>query len=103
MISLSAALPIAAGVAINFATDGKHSLLAWVAVGLVVIVSVLAATWLDRRQNSSNPRIVRADAAKSKAGSDLFDLRGAQGVQLGDYNVQTNRFTSSPSRDGDDE
>jgi hypothetical protein len=37
------------------------------------------------------------DEAGSASGKYLVDLRGAQGVQVGDCNIQTNTFTSPPS------
>jgi hypothetical protein len=37
------------------------------------------------------------DEAGSASGKYLVDLRGAQGVQVGDYNTQTNTFTAPPS------
>lgn len=36
------------------------------------------------------------DEAGSAAGKYLVDLRGAQGIQVGDHNTQTNTFTSPP-------
>jgi hypothetical protein len=38
------------------------------------------------------------DEAGSRSGKYLVDLRGAQGVQVGDRNTQTNTFTISPTR-----
>jgi hypothetical protein len=38
------------------------------------------------------------DAAGSRAGKYTIDLRGAQGVQTGDHNVQLNQFTTPPSQ-----
>lgn len=38
------------------------------------------------------------DEAGSAAGKYLVDLRGAQGVQVGDHNTQTNTFTAPPGR-----
>jgi hypothetical protein len=37
------------------------------------------------------------DAAGAGAGKYSVDLRGAQGVQVGDRNTQTNTFTTPPS------
>jgi hypothetical protein len=37
------------------------------------------------------------DPAGSQAGKYLVDLRGSQGVQVGDHNSQTNTFTSPPA------
>lgn len=37
------------------------------------------------------------DTAGSQAGKYLIDVRGAQGLQVGDGNTQTNTFTSPPS------
>jgi hypothetical protein len=36
------------------------------------------------------------DAAGRQSGKYLVDLRGAQGVQVGDHNTQTNTFTTPP-------
>jgi hypothetical protein len=36
------------------------------------------------------------DAAGTLSGKYLVDLRGAQGVQVGDHNTQTNTFTTPP-------
>jgi hypothetical protein len=36
------------------------------------------------------------DAAGTQSGKYLVDLRGAQGVQVGDHNTQTNRFATPP-------
>lgn len=36
------------------------------------------------------------DEAGSASGKYLVDLRGAQGVQVGDHNTQTNTFTTPP-------
>lgn len=38
------------------------------------------------------------DEAGSAAGKYLVDLSGAQGVQVGDHNIQTNTFTTPPGR-----
>lgn len=38
------------------------------------------------------------DEAGSASGKYLVDLRGAQGVQVGDHNTQTNTFTNPPAR-----
>lgn len=38
------------------------------------------------------------DEAGSASGKYLVDLRGAQGVQVGDHNTQTNTFTDPPAR-----
>jgi NADP-dependent 3-hydroxy acid dehydrogenase YdfG len=37
------------------------------------------------------------DEAGSRAGKYTVDLRGAQGVQVGDHNTQTNTFTNPPT------
>lgn len=36
------------------------------------------------------------DAAGTRAGRYTVDVRGAQGVQVGDHNVQTNTFSAPP-------
>jgi hypothetical protein len=36
------------------------------------------------------------DAAGTQSGKYLVDLRGAQGVQVGDHNTQMNTFTTPP-------
>lgn len=36
------------------------------------------------------------DAAGTQSGKYLVDLRGAQGVQVGDHNTQANTFTTPP-------
>ncbi len=41
--------------------------------------------------------MLATDPAGSQAGKYLVDLRGAQGVQVGDHNVQTNTFDAPPS------
>lgn len=38
------------------------------------------------------------DEAGSASGKYLVDLSGAQGVQVGDHNIQTNTFTIPPGR-----
>lgn len=38
------------------------------------------------------------DKAGSASGKYLVDLRSARGVQVGDYNTQTNTFTDPPAR-----
>jgi hypothetical protein len=38
------------------------------------------------------------DEAGSASGKYLVDLRGAQGTQVGDHNIQTNTFTAKPPR-----
>ncbi|WP_255621334.1 RIP homotypic interaction motif-containing protein [Pseudonocardia sp. DSM 110487] len=37
------------------------------------------------------------DAAGTRAGKYAVDVRGAQGVQVGDHNVQTNTFPAPPA------
>lgn len=37
------------------------------------------------------------DAAGSQAGKYLVDVRGGQGVQVGDHNTQSNTFTAPPA------
>jgi hypothetical protein len=41
--------------------------------------------------------LVELDPAGDRAGKYTVDLRGAQGSQIGDHNVQTNTFSAPPS------
>ena len=41
--------------------------------------------------------LVELDPAGDRAGKYTVDLRGAQGSQVGDHNVQTNTFSAPPS------
>jgi hypothetical protein len=53
---------------------------------------------------ASDPAVIEAatqlmallDEAGTRAGKFSVDLRGAQGVQVGDYNQQANTFTTPP-------
>jgi hypothetical protein len=55
---------------------------------------------------AADPAVVEAaqalmallDAAGTQSGKYLVDLRGAQGVQVGDHNTQTNTFTTPPPK-----
>jgi hypothetical protein len=40
--------------------------------------------------------LVELDPAGDRAGKYTVDLRGAQGTQVGDHNVQTNTFSAPP-------
>jgi hypothetical protein len=37
------------------------------------------------------------DPTGTRAGKYMVDLRGAQGVQVGDHNTQTNTFSTPPT------
>lgn len=64
----------------------------------------LAAALTDTAA-ATDPALVQAarelmallDEAGARPGKYAVDLRGAQGVQVGDRNTQTNTFTSPPS------
>jgi hypothetical protein len=97
---LTAMTPVvtaAVGVVINLATDGKHSWWAWVLVGVVTVVSVVVAVMLARRQGASE-RSSGGSAGLGRPGrAASVDVRGSQGVQIGDHNTQANTFNSPPS------
>jgi hypothetical protein len=42
--------------------------------------------------------LISVDPEGGRAGKYTIDLRGAQGVQAGDHNVQLNQFTTPPSQ-----
>jgi hypothetical protein len=97
---LTAVTPVvtaAVGVAINLATDGKHSWWAWVAVGVVTVVSGVVAVMLARRQRTFE-RSSGGAAEPGRLGRAVsVDVRGGQGVQIGDHNTQTNTFNNPRS------
>ncbi len=45
----------ALAIAINVATDGRYGVLAWVAVGVLTLVTLGLTLWLYSRQNPSTP------------------------------------------------
>jgi hypothetical protein len=71
----------------------------WVALAVVVIVGAVlqaAVTYGEGRK----PRKVEAsgaDAAGPRAGKYVVDVRGSQGVQVGDHNTQDNVFHDPPT------
>jgi hypothetical protein len=94
LTAMTPVLTAAVGVAINLATDGKHSWWAWVLVGMMT-AAVVVAVWLARRQDTTKPTLVLDSDGDS--GSDaVVDARGGQGFQFGDHNTQTNTFTHRP-------
>jgi hypothetical protein len=66
----------------------------------------LLAKYLQQAGADTDPVIVEAaevvmgeiDPDGARAGKYDVDLRGAQGIQVGDGNTQTNTFTSPPAR-----
>jgi hypothetical protein len=84
LTAMTPVLTAVVGVAINLATDGKHSWWAWVLVGVVTAVSALMAVTLTRCQRLPE---------RSSRGSAV-DVRGGHGVQIGDHNTQANTFRS---------
>ncbi len=97
---LTAMTPVvtaAVGVAINLATDGQHSWWAWVAVGAVTVVSVVVAVILARRQRPSQGSSGGSVGSGRPGSAAAVDVRGAQGVQIGDHNTQANTFTHPPA------
>lgn len=87
-------LAVAVGVAINLATDDRHSGWAWVLVGVVTVVSVVVAVMLARRQGPSE-RSSRGSAEPGRPGQAA--TVNVRGVQIGHHNTQTNTFTNPPS------
>jgi hypothetical protein len=61
---------------------------------------------LEAAGADTDPQIIAAaqrvmaliDEAGSASGKYLVDLRGAQGVQVGDHNTQRNKFSAPPAR-----
>ena len=96
---LTAMTPVvtaAVGVAINLATDGQHSWWAWVAVGVITVVSVVVAVMLTRRQGPSAGSFGGSAGPGQPGSAAAVDVGGAQGVQIGDHNTQSNTFTHPP-------
>src|SRR4051812_43974113 len=92
LTAMTPVLAAAVGVAINLATDGQHSWWAWVAVGVVTVVSVVVVVTLARRQGAFD-RWSGGSAGPGRLGQTAgVDVRGAQGVQIGDHNTQANTF-----------
>jgi hypothetical protein len=82
-------LPTAVGVAINLATDGKHSWWAWVAVGGVAVISVVVALCLARQTQNPPPPHNEQNITASGSGAT------AQGAMFG--NVINHASPPDPS------
>lgn len=84
------AVAAAAGVAGNKLT-GKVTV-AWVVFAGLVVIGILLTYWLDRHADKNN----RVDVEDDSTNDRSIDARGAQGVQIGDHNIQDNYFTQGP-------
>jgi len=99
LTAMTPVLTAAVGVAINLATDGQHSWWTWVLVGVVTVISVVVAVTVARAQGVSE-RSTRSTAEPGWPGqAATVDVRGAQGVQIGDHNTQANTFQNAPRHD----
>jgi hypothetical protein len=96
LTAMTPVLAAAVGVAINLATDGRHSWWAWVLVGVVTVVSVVVAVMLTRRQGASEAPSRGSEWPGRLGRAVSVDVRGAQGVQVGDHNAQANTFHHPP-------
>jgi hypothetical protein len=73
---LNAVLVAALGAAINFATNLKTSWIAWLAVALLVVATVLVTVLIDRRQAAPTPSpgtTIESSSAGSKS-SEAYGL-----------------------------
>jgi hypothetical protein len=72
----------------------------WAALGAAVVVGALlqvAVTYGEHRKPNHDADSPSADAVTSQGGKYRVDLRGSQGVQVGDGNKQKNEFHSPPT------
>ncbi|SRR6266568_8991683 len=74
--------------------SGKITL-AWALFAGLVTAGMLLTYWLDRESGKNELRMGRPDDGKP-AGADL---RKAQGVQVGDHNVQNNKYFNHKTDD----
>lgn len=79
----AAVLATASAVVANIATDGEHSVWAWVAVAALTVATFAVSLWLHHSQSPSAPPVRTPEPA---VGIDLSDVKtpggmNAEGVQ----------------------
>jgi hypothetical protein len=89
----AAAVSAGGAVAINLATEWKSNVWAWVAVTALTAVAAVLSLWIVRR--SQPPAFL--PGAPPRTSSTSVDARGAQGVQIGDHNIQNLRIGDGDS------
>lgn len=99
MAGVSVVVAAVTGVVTALATTHPSRGL-WAALGAAVVVGAslqVAVTYSEHRKPHHDPDTPSADAVASKGGKYRVNLRGSQGVQVGEGNTQKNVFRSPPT------
>lgn len=88
----TATVSSAVAVAVNLATEWKGNLWAWLAVGVLTVISCGVALWLDRRQGGGEARRSAIDGNKQIVSGSMI---GRDNIQIGqaghDVNIDRGR------------